>query len=70
MGDIDIVMKTVFQGKMIQKIDLDAFDKLSTKEMRKVLGLGEPIPRSSWRKEVRNLSAVELIKLHRHELKS
>jgi len=53
-----------------KKIDLEEFDKLSTEEQRKVLGLGKPIPKSAWRKEVRDLSAVELIRLHRKELGS
>ncbi len=53
-----------------KKIDLEEFDKLSIKEQIKILGLGKPIPKSAWRKEVRDLSAVELIRLHRKELEA
>ncbi|MEA3255437.1 MAG: hypothetical protein U9Q22_06345 [Candidatus Altiarchaeota archaeon] len=52
-----------------KKIDLEEFDKLSVKEQYKVLGV-RGIPNLSWRKEVRNLSAVELIQLHRKNLGS
>ncbi len=52
-----------------KKIDLEEFDKLPVEEQYKVLGV-RGIPRRSWKKEVRDLSAVELIRLHRKELGS
>ncbi len=41
------------------------FDKLSDKELTKFLGLGKPLPKSAWRKEVRDMSAAELLRIHR-----
>jgi len=41
------------------------FDKMSDKELRKFLGLGKPLPKSAWRKEVRHMSATEILRIHR-----
>lgn len=50
---------------MERKIDISAFDKLSIKEQRKLLGLARPLPKSAWRKEVRDMSVSEILRIHR-----
>jgi len=48
---------------------LKNLDKLPVKEQYKILGV-RGIPKSSWRKEVRDLSAVDLIRLHKMDLEA
>lgn len=52
---------------MVKKIDLKKFDRLSAEEQYKILGI-RGIPKSAWKKRVRDLTAVELVRLHREEV--